>query len=58
MDVHKKQNFIVSVHTRVRLLKPTWPAEPIFLTATLLSGSSTGRRRLVDYKLISQVMLN
>ena len=39
MDVHKKQNFIVSVYTSARWVQP---AKPIFLTPTLLMGSLPG----------------
>ena len=35
-DVHKKQNFIVSVRTGAQWVKPAQPAKPIFLTPTLL----------------------
>ena len=36
MDVHKKQNFIVSDNTSTRWVKPAPPTEPIFLIPTLL----------------------
>ena len=38
MDMHKNQNFIVSVHTSARWVKPAQPSEPIFLTPMLLIG--------------------
>ena len=36
MDMHKKQNFIVSFYTSAQWVKP---AEPTFLTPTLLMGT-------------------
>ena len=36
MDVHKKQNFIISDNTSTRWVKPAPPTEPIFLIPTLL----------------------
>ena len=39
MDEDKKQNLIVSVRTSARWVKP---AEPIFLTSTLLIGCPAG----------------
>ena len=39
MDVHKKHNFLVSVHTGVRWVKPAWSAEPIFEVPALLMGT-------------------
>ena len=39
MDVHKKDNFMVSVNTCARWVKPAQPAKPIFLTPTLLMRS-------------------
>ena len=38
MDVHKKYNCMVSVHTDAQWVKPAWPAELILLTLTLLMG--------------------
>ena len=42
MDVHKKQNFIVYVHTSTQLVKPAWPSKPIFFIATLLTADDAG----------------
>ena len=39
MDVHKKHNFMVSLYTGARWVKPAKPAERIFLTLTLLMGA-------------------
>ena len=42
MDVHEKQNYIVSVHSSARWVKLVQPDEPIFLTPTLfMEGSSS-----------------
>ena len=42
MDKHKNK-FFVSVHIGIRWVKPAWPAEPIYLTSTLLMGAGPGR---------------
>ena len=34
----------VAVHTSARLVKPTWPAEPVFLAPTLLMGALPATR--------------
>ena len=34
MNMHKKENFIVSVHTSARWVKSAQPDEPIFLTSS------------------------
>ena len=39
VDVHKKDNLFVSVHTSAPLVKPAQPVEPIFSTPTLLMGA-------------------
>ena len=39
MDMHKQRKFIVSIHLGARWVKPTQPAEPMFLTPTLLMGA-------------------
>ena len=49
MDVHKKQNFVVSVYTSAEWVKP---AETIFSTPTLLMGGAAGRRRLNNLRLL------
>ena len=43
MDVHKKQNFIVSTHIGARWVTPGQPAEPIFLTQMLQGPAGAGR---------------
>ena len=45
MDVHEKHNFVVTVHTRARWVKPTHLAETILLTPKPLIGGRCERRR-------------
>ena len=42
LNVHKKHNFIVSVHTSARWVKSAQSAEPTFLIPTLLIGGCAG----------------
>ena len=42
LDVHKKHDFMASVHTGVKWVKPAQPAKPIFLTPILLLGALPG----------------
>ena len=45
MDVHRKYNGFVSVHTSAQLGRLAWPAEPIFLTPKVLMGPCKQRRQ-------------
>ena len=47
VKVHKINQLFVTVHTRFQWVKPVQPAEPIFLTPTLLMGAAE-RRRLIN----------
>ena len=47
MDVHKRHNFIVSVHTSAQWVKLALLAEPIFCNLDVTDGKPRGRRRLV-----------
>ena len=40
MNVHKKLNFIVTVQTSARWVKPAQPAAKIFSSPTLLMGGA------------------
>ena len=41
----EKHQILTTVFTTVHWVKSAWPAEPILLTWTLLTGAPAGRRR-------------
>ena len=49
IDVYKKDNFMVSVHTDARWVKLAWQAEPIFFHPDVTDGRPCRRRHLVNH---------